>query len=123
MRHFNTFLLVISSFTLLILMTSSCPHPKFVKKHVCLDCQNTVKDVTHFAYKSAAVRRHQTGQNLIFVAPSMTYMRVGKFCVFNFRVPKYNCLFRNKQWSCRFVRDVIARHDAKSGHYYYRLDT
>lgn len=106
-------------------MTSSttCPHPKFVQKHVCLNCQNTVQDATRFAYLSAATRRHKTGQNLVFIAPAMTYTTVGQYCVFKFRAPKYNCLYRNNQWSCRYVKDVIARHDAKTGHYYYRLDT
>lgn len=122
MPRFKALLLIIS-LTVLILMTSACPHPRFIQKHVCLDCQNTVQDVTRFAYHSAAMRHRPTGQSLIFIAPSMSYTRMGKYCVFKSRAPKYNCLFRNKQWSCPYVKDVIARHDAKSGHYYYRLDT
>nr|AAU06492.1 putative salivary protein [Culicoides sonorensis] len=114
-------------FCIVLVVCTACPHPNFVAKHVCVNCANTVADANHKAVAADQWRRQNhrppSGQNSVFIIGHMGYTRQGNLCVFNSRVPKYDCLLRRGAWSCRFARNVIARHDAGNGHYYYRQDT
>lgn len=104
-----------------------CPHPDFLQKHVCTDCNNNADDAQHFAIQSAAWRRRNhrppTGQNSVFIANGMEYhtardRRNGVVCVFNHAAPKYNCLAR-AGWGCQFTGNVVAEHSPRNGHYFY----
>lgn len=118
---------IILALLCIVVVCSACPNGNFVSKHVCTTCGNNAADATNFAIQSAAWRRRHnrppSGRNSVFITSTMTYTRQGNLCIFNRRAPKYSCVFRSRRWTCRFSRNVIARHDSRNGHYYYRQDT
>lgn len=105
------------------------PNSRFVTKHVCTTCQDTVEDAEAFAVAAHAARRANgwatTGKNTVFIASNMVYVTdEGRtVIIFQDAVPKYDCEPRGeKKWSCRRKGLKRAKHDPNSGHYDYRND-
>lgn len=106
--------------------SADCPNGQFVGKHVCTNCHDTVLSASMFAHQVENMRFHgstsATTFNSIFIASSMAYTQNGQYCVFNYRVPKWDCYKNNGVWSCTRMGEVIATHSSYTGHYYPQAD-
>lgn len=107
----------------------SCPHYRFIVKHVCgnfVSCHDNHLSASMYAQQVANIRESgvAVGFNSVFIAPNINFNKNGDHCVFNRRVPKYNCQLNRKtrSWDCIRVGDVIATHSASNGNYLNRLD-
>lgn len=112
----------------------SCPHERFVAKHIEKTRIDNIHSANTFAQMNDNIRRTSmttilTDKNSAFFLNGeiMQYVREDDRCRFTKPVPKYNCdrvrvRVRGSEWNCNHQGNVIAYHSVFNGHYDHKLD-
>lgn len=124
----SKFVQIILALTLLLVICEgACPHPNFLSKHACGNCNDDANDAHTFAVAADIWRQNNhrppTGKNTVFIATHVGYHIVndpqnGMVCAFTGSAPYYNCL-ASHGWGCLRLGTKIATHNLLNGHYYY----
>lgn len=108
----------------------SCPHERFVAKHIEKTRIDNIHSANTFAQMNDNIRRKlmttvPTNKNSVFFLNGeiMQYVREDDKCRFTKTAPKYNCdRVRGSEWNCNHQGNVIAYHSVLNGHYDHKSD-
>jgi hypothetical protein len=97
-------------------LRSQCPHPDFVRKHVCQNCRSAM-DAAIFTTERRGRDRDLRMNNVFFHTVHSGGYALGADatkCVFRQQAPTYICQRRTK-WYCRDAGDIHAEHQKRNG--------
>lgn len=134
--HFNTkkmslfFRIILVLTVLLVICEARCPHPTFMRKHLCRNCRNNANSATQFAigvdnWRERRRRRNQprVTTNTVFIGSGNFYPgfrpEPGDLCIFRKAAPKFVCNLTGGHWGCVPAGTELAIHSGRTGHYFH----
>lgn len=105
-------LLLIGIFAVEVFSVKNCPHPEFLKKHVCTYCSNDINKIKNRALEVEAevMRLKFTPIQTIYSTRktgSSDWTDADNVCKSKVIIPRFSCI---KKWSCKYEKDDWATH-------------